>query len=121
MLLALYEVSEEWSKKRGKGEKVGALRIAILQLLVMEIPARLITAGSENPGSRGWLDELGQLQFLTWNPDSRKLAPNREQEARSRLNIPAQVPVLLLDDDNDADLMEPPDIAEEPPGGDSLD
>ena len=46
----------------------------------------------------------------------------REQADRDRLNIPARVPVMLLDDDNDSDLAEPDSPAPpEPPDNNQMD
>ena len=80
VLLALWRVSEEWNKKRDKGEKVGALRIAILQVFLMEAKTRLKLL-AQNPQATaeakklGWLDAQGRLQFMLWNHDSKKLEP----------------------------------------------
>ena len=78
VLLALWRVSEEWNKKRDKGEKVGALRIAILQVFLMEAKTRLRVQNPQATAEAkklGWLDAQGRLQFMLWNHENKKLEP----------------------------------------------
>ena len=66
-------------------------------------------------------EQMGNLDATVVNEDGRT-TQDREQADRLRLNIPAQVPVMLLDDDNDSDLAEPGlPMPPEPPDSNQMD